>query len=82
MRVFPVSFGGIKINNAVIRGKDAFKKYEYRQIDKVDIGAIVAGKEEFIDLDVEDRNSNLTGSDLRMKRSKRNWNVTNLPITP
>ncbi|MEH7464128.1 Z1 domain-containing protein [Bacillus thuringiensis] len=82
MRVFPVSFGNVQINNAVIRGTDAFKKYSYRQVNKVDIGAIVAGKEEFIDLEVEDRKSIKDKNQLRMKRHKENGMLLIYPLHP
>ncbi|HDR4604107.1 Z1 domain-containing protein [Bacillus cereus] len=82
MGVFPVVFGDVKINNAVIRGTDAFKKYGHRQIDKVDIGAIVAGKEEFIDLGIEDRKSIIDKNQLRMKRKKETGLLLVYPLHP
>ncbi|PCN43648.1 endonuclease [Brevibacillus laterosporus] len=78
---FPVYLGEIKIKNAVTRGVNAHK-YKYRHNGKVDIGAIVAGNQEFVDLNCEDLKGIPDKDQKRLKRPKENGMLLIYPLNP
>ena len=72
---YPVNLGDVKINSAVLRGAN-------RNGDRVDIGAIVADKQEFIDIDPTIIEGIKEKSDRRKKRPKENGVLLIYPLHP
>ncbi|PGN62197.1 endonuclease [Priestia megaterium] len=75
---FPVQMGDIAINGAVIRGVNR----KVNTSDRIDIGAIVAAKQEFIDLSSEEVRKQKDKNALRKMRPKENGVLLIYPLHP
>lgn len=75
---FPVQIGDITINSAVIRGVNR----KDNRSDSVDIGAIVAAKQEFVDLDLKEVRKIKDKDTLRSMRPKENGTLLIYPLHP
>ena len=75
---FPVQVGNLKINGAVIRGVNR----KMNTSDRVDIGAIVAAKQEFIDLNPQEVKKQKNKDALRKMRPKENGVLLIYPLHP
>lgn len=73
---YPVNLGTLTINNAVIRGLN-----RTRANDKVDLGAIVASKQEFVDLP-EEKRSSMSKNELKGLRRKEHGVLLIYPLHP
>lgn len=77
---FPVQLGELKLNSAVVRGVEAHKNNN--QQDKVDIRAIVASGQEFIDLDQSKVKGLKDKAEIRKLRSKERGMLLIYPLHP
>ncbi|AET59165.1 endonuclease [Paenibacillus terrae HPL-003] len=78
---FPVQFGEFKIDSAVVRGVKA-EEYNNQGQDKIDIRAIVASRQEFIDLDQDAIKNMKDKKEIRMLRRKENGMLLIYPLHP
>ncbi|MEH7200588.1 Z1 domain-containing protein, partial [Priestia megaterium] len=76
-----VQMGNVTINGAVIRGVKAAER-PINMTDRVDIGAIVASKQEFIDLNPEEVKKQKDKTILRKMRPKENGVLLIYPLHP
>ncbi|WP_225049927.1 Z1 domain-containing protein [Priestia megaterium] len=76
-----VKMGNVTINGAVIRGVKAAER-PINMTDRVDIGAIVASKQEFIDLNPEKVKKEKDKTVLRKMRPKENGVLLIYPLHP
>ncbi|WP_054957081.1 Z1 domain-containing protein [Paenibacillus dakarensis] len=78
---FPVRIGTLEVNSAVVRGVNATGT-SIRERDKIDIRAIVASRQEFIDLD-QDKIRNLKDKqEIRRLRPKKKGMLLIYPLHP
>lgn len=78
---FPVRFGSFEISSAVVRGVKA-EEYNNQGQDKIDIRAIVASRQEFIDLDQAEIKSIKDKQDIRKLRPKEKGMLLIYPLHP
>lgn len=78
---FPVRFGTLEIGSAVVRGVKA-EEYNNQGQDKIDIRAIVASRQEFIDLDQADIKNMKDKQEIRKLRPKENGMLLIYPLHP
>lgn len=77
---FPVSLSKLNLKTAVVRGKNVERCYTER--DKIDIRAIVASRQEFIDLDRSLLENLKDKQDIRKLRSKEKGMLLIYPLHP
>jgi len=78
---FPVQFGMLKIDSAVVRGVEAHK-YKNNGQEKIDIRAIVASRQEFIDLDQAKIKNKKDKEEIRELRPKEKGMLLIYPLHP
>lgn len=78
---FPVRFGTLKIDSAVVRGVKA-EEYNNQGQDKIDIRAIVASRQEFIDLDQAAIKNMKDKQEIRKLRPKEKGMLLIYPLHP
>lgn len=78
---FPVQFGTFKIDSAVVRGVKA-EEYNNQGQAKIDIRAIVASRQEFIDLDLSAIKNMKDKQEIRKLRSTEKGMLLIYPLHP
>lgn len=78
---FPVRFGTLEISSTVVRGVNA-EKYNNPREDKIDIRAIVASRQEFIDLDQDAIKNEKDKEKIRTLRPKEKGILLIYPLHP